>query len=225
MKDPFERIRVANPVPDPDRMPDDPESPAAKALMEQIIAMNTTGSRTGRLAKRIALIAAAILVLGAAAAAATVFRGGNVEPSPFSGDGWQLIVGEEANNESGTSYKVCHTFAPAEGLEASNGFGPSGCVTWPPEDPPNSIILDVVPVETAEGSVLFVDLSAEAFDTISTTTDGGETIDVEPFTMPQSGKQFAVVELPTGTRSATVQLLRRGTVIESRKVVVVPDPD
>jgi hypothetical protein len=226
MSDPFELIRLANPIPDPGQMPDEPVSPAEEALMEGIIGMKVDGSRVGTSGRKIALIAAAMLVLGAGAAgAAALFRGGNLDPAPFSGDGWQLIVGEEANDEAGTSYKVCHTFAPAEGLDETTGFGPSGCVTWPEDAPTDSTFIDVVPVGTPEGTVLFVDLSTGGFDVISTTTDGGETIEVEPFTMQGSGKRFAVVELPAGTRSATVALLDGdGAVVESRTVVVSPDP-
>ncbi len=40
--DPFHLIQIANPVPDPDRMPDGPQSASAQALIEEIIGMTTT---------------------------------------------------------------------------------------------------------------------------------------------------------------------------------------
>lgn len=213
------RARRANPV-HPDAFDGVATSTAGREMLQTIIHSETTPARvTQRLrVRRIALSVAALLVVTAAAAAATVFGEGNLDPSPISGDGWQLVLGEGENGKTGT-YKVCHTFAPAEGLEMANGLGPSGCVTWPPDVPPDAVILDAVPVETPGGMVLFVDLSAETFDTVSTTTNAGETIEVEPFRMPQSGKQFAVVELPGGTDSVRVDLLGDGgRVLESRKV-------
>jgi hypothetical protein len=55
------------------------------------------------------------------------------------------------------------------------------------------------------------------------TTDARKTIEVAPFRMPQSRKQFAVVELPAATRSVTVDLLDdSGAVIEDRSVRIGP---
>lgn len=219
--DPFELIRLANPIPDPDRMPDEPDMASAEALVEEIIGMNNTGSRTrnrGTRLRRTLLAAATILLLGATAAIGGVFEGGNLDEPPFSGNGWQLIVGEEANGENATSWKVCHKFAPGEGPKEANGFGPSGCVTWP-NDATDTIIMDAIPLTTPDGQdLLFVDLTGEQFDTVSVVLDDSSTIEVAPFAMPGSGKQFAVVELPAGANTANVQLLSDGTVIEDRTV-------
>lgn len=215
------RARRANPV-HPDAFGGVASSPAGREMLQAIVDSETMPAHAAQRprVRRIVLTVAALLIVTAAAAAATVFGEGNLDPSPVSGDGWQLILGEGENGTTGT-YKVCHTFAPAEGLEMANGFGPSGCVTWPPDVPPDAVILDAVPVETPGGMVLFVDLSDETFDTVSTTTDTGETVEVDPFRMPQSGKRFAVVELPGGTNSVEVELLGNGgDVIESRRVRV-----
>lgn len=212
------RARRANPV-HPDAFEGVATSPAGREMLQAIFDSESMPVRVTQRprVRRIVVAVAALLVVTAVAAAATVFGEGTLDPSPISGDGWQLIAGEGENGATGT-YKVCHTFAPAEGLEDANGFGPSGCVTWPPDVPPDAVILDAVPVETPGGMVLFVDLSDETFDTVSTTTNAGETIEVEPFRMPQSGKQFAVVELPRGTDSVKVELLRNGgDVVESRR--------
>ncbi len=49
--DPIHLFQIANPVPDPDRLPDGPDSASAQALMEEIIGMTTTETNmrpTGR---------------------------------------------------------------------------------------------------------------------------------------------------------------------------------
>jgi len=219
MKDPYELIRRANPIPNHDGMPDGPESPAARALLKEIIDMNVVRSQHRKASKRIVLLAATMLLLGAAGAVAGVFGEGNLDTPPFSGDSWQFIVGEGANDEAGTSYKVCHRFAPVQDPSDGNGFGPSGCINWPLESPSDSIVLSAAPVDTPDGRLLFLDLSAESFDTVSISIQGEDTIAVEPFRMPASGKQFAVAELPSGARSATVRLLSSdGKVIEQHTV-------
>jgi hypothetical protein len=216
-RDPFDVIRRANPAPRRSRTGTD-LGPRETRLMEEIMTMGDRASTGRRTRKRMPLIAAALLVVTATAAGAAVFGDGLVDTPPFSGDHWQLIVGEDANGDTGT-YKVCHRFAPAKAPDEGNGFGPSGCVTWPPNAPTERIIIDAVPVETPDGPLLFLDLSSTPFETVSTTTDGGHRADVQPFRMPQSGKQFAVVELPASTRSVTVRLLDRdGTLVEHRSV-------
>ncbi|MEX1005439.1 MAG: hypothetical protein WD156_08725 [Acidimicrobiia bacterium] len=219
MSDPFELIRLANPVPDPDRMPDEPDMASSEALVEEIIGMNNTGSKTRTRAKRLRrtlLAAATMVLLGATAAIGGVFESGNLDEPPFSGDGWQLIVGQEANNELATSWKVCHKFSPDEGPDEANGFGPSGCVTWP-DDATDTIIMDAIAFTTPDGQhLLFVDLTGELFDTVSVVLDDSPTVEVAPFAIPGSGKQFAVIELPAGADTAEVQLLNDGEVIERR---------
>lgn len=150
-----------------------------------------------------------------------VVQEGNLDTPPFSGDGWQLIVGEGPNPPTDT-YKVCHSFAPASGPNEANGFGPSGCVTWP-DDATDTIIMDAIPFTTPDGQILlFVDLTADSFDTVSVVLDDGSTRDVAPFAMPQSGKQFAVVELPADTNTIEIQLLDEDTMVESRTIDIEP---
>lgn len=217
--DPFELIRLANPVPDPDRMPDEPDMASAEALVEEIIGMDNTGSRTrnrARKLRRTLLAAAAILVLGATAAIGGAFEG-EVEPAEFSGDGWQLIVGQSPNGENATSYKICYVFQPPERTEA-NGFGPTGCVIWP-DDATDTIIMDAIPFATPGGKpLLFVDLTSETIDTVSVVLDEGSTVEVAPYALPGMGKQYAVVELPSGVTTADIRLIRDGAVVESRTV-------
>ena len=213
------RARKSNPV-HPEAFDGVGTSSAGRETVQAIIDSESVPGAVARRprVRRMVLSVGALLIVTAAAAAATVFGEGTLDPSPISGDSWQLIVGEGENGATGT-YKVCHGFAPAKGLEDGNGFGPSACVTWPPDAPSDAVILDAIPVETPGGMVLFVDLSDETFDTVSTTTNAGETIEVDPFRMPQSGKQFAVVELPSGTDSVKVELLRNGgDVVETRRV-------
>ena len=215
--DPFELIRLANPVPNPDLMPDEPDAASVEALVEEIIGMTDTRSRTRAKRLRRTLVAAAtILLLGATAAIGGVFGGGNLPEPAFSGAGWQLIVGQEANGDDATSWKICHRFAPDDPTE-TNGFGPSGCVTWP-DDATDTIIMDAVTFTTPNGSdLLFVDLTAQPFDTVVVVLDDGSTVDVAPFAMPGTRKQFAVAELPAGTDPTEVHLLEDGTVIEVRQ--------
>jgi len=228
--DPFKLIRMANPVPDPDRMPDEAEMASAEVLVEEIIAMNVKESRTRTRTKRLRrtlLAAAAILVVGASAAIGGSFQG-SIEPAEFSGDGWQLIVAQGPNPKApdgdpatATSWKVCHSWAPGAGTATeANGFGPTGCVTWP-DDATDTIIMDAVWFETPDGKPLvFVDLTSEMFDTVSVVFDNGSIVDVTPFVLPTTGKKFAVVEVPVGAATADVRLLDDGTVVESRTVVI-----
>jgi hypothetical protein len=171
-----------------------------------------------RWVRRTALAAGALVVLTASAAIAGAFRSGNLETPPYAGDGWQLIVGEEANGDSG-SFKVCHKWAPTdEAPNEANGFGPSGCVTWP-DDATETIIMDAISFNTPHGSesaLVFVDLTAEPVDTVVAILDDGSQVETAPFVMPQTSKQFAVLELPVGTSAAEIQLLKDGDVVESR---------
>jgi hypothetical protein len=226
--DPFELIRLANPIPDPDRMPDEPDMASTEALVEEIIGMTNTGSRTRTRTKRLRrtlLATATIVVVGASVAIGGSFQG-TMEPAEFSGDGWQLIVGQAPNPKgpepdpaTAENWKVCHSWAPGAGTATdANGFGPSGCVTWP-DDATETIIMDSVWFETPDGKPLvFVDLTSEDFDTVSAVFDNGSTVDVAPFVMPTTQKKFAVVEVPAGASSADVRILDDGTLLESRTV-------
>ena len=183
--------------------------------------------RPARRLKRTMLAAGAILVLGASAAIAGAFRSGMLDAPPYAGDGWQLIVGEEANPDSGT-WKVCHRWGPSdEPATDANGFGPAGCVNWP-DDATDTIIMDAIAFTTPYGNetdLLFVDLTADAVDTVVVTLEDGSTIDTVPFVMPQSGKQFAVLELPAGVRAIEVRLLENGEVVESRTTISILEYD
>lgn len=53
---------------------------------------------------------------------------------------------------------------------------------------------------------------------MSVVLDDGSTVEVAPFAIPGSGKQFAVIELPAGADTADVQPLKDGAVIERRDV-------
>lgn len=146
---------------------------------------------------------------------------GSLETAPFSGEDWQLIVGEGANNDEGTSWKVCHRFAPSEGASEANGFGPSGCVNWP-DDASGNVVIDAAFLTTPGGNdLLFVDLDNEPVDTVSVRINDGSQRDVAPFTMPGSGKQFAVVELPECFTGAWLQLARGEAVIDSRPLEAI----
>lgn len=136
-----------------------------------------------------------------------------LNPPQLSGDTWQLIVGEGPNPPQ-DSYKVCHRFAPAERANEANGFGPTGCVTWPDDDN-GSIIRDVVEVETPTGeTVLFIDLS-EGVQSVSINVPGSEPIDVDPYTLSESDKQYAVVEMPDGATPTSVEAVgSTGSVID-----------
>ena len=221
-QDPIDLIRDRNPVPDAHQLPDGPKSASAEALFEEIIGMSNTRSRTGpSRSKRIAVLAAAIFVLGATAAAAAIFREGNLPEPAFSGDTWALIVGEGANDEAGTVYKVCHKFAPPEGSNEANGLGTAGCEVVSLSDSADSVFVEIVAaVDTPEGVVLFVDLTIEPVAMVSVLLDDGSSIDVAPLRMPQSGKQFAAIEIAAdAAQSVTVRALDSdGRVMESRVV-------
>lgn len=221
-QDPFELIRDRNPVPDAHQLPDGPKSASAEALFEEIIGMTDTRSKTRpRGSKKVVLLAAAILVLGATAAVAAIFGEGNLPEPAFSGDTWALIVGEGANDEAGTVYKVCHHFAQPEGSNEANGLGTAGCEVVSLSSSADSVFVEIVPaVGTPAGVVLFVDLTIEPVAMVSVLLDDGSVIEVAPLRMPQSGKQFAAIEIADdATQSVTVRALdSEGNVMESREV-------
>lgn len=214
-------VRLANPVPDLDSMPDPTASARAEALLEGIVAMDIPTARQHRTRRKTALVlAAAMLVLGATAAWAFTQSGMFPDPA-FSGDSWKLTVGEEANGSTGT-YKVCHVFERREGANMGNGFGVSNCGNWGPTGTaaPGSAFVDIVPaIATRDEVVLFVDLTPKPVAKVTVVPDAGEPVSVRPYRMPQTGKQYAVAELPARATSAVVRMLDSdGRLIESRKV-------
>lgn len=219
-RDPVTLVRLANPVPDSDVMPDPTASARAAALLEGIVAMDIPTARHRTRTKTALVLASAMLVLGATAAWAFTQTGVFSDPA-FSGDTWKLTVGEEANGDIGT-YKVCHVFERREGANMGNGFGVSGCGDWGPKGTAarGSAFIDVVPaIDTGEEVVLFVDLTPKPVAKVVVVPDEGERVSVRPYRMPQTGKQYVVAELPKRATSAVVRLLDSdGRLIESREV-------
>lgn len=67
-RDPFDLIQRANPVPDPDRLPDRHDSASAWALIEEIIATAPeSGTRSRRRRRAALLVAASLAVIGVGA--------------------------------------------------------------------------------------------------------------------------------------------------------------
>ncbi|MEN8238138.1 MAG: hypothetical protein ABFR53_02930, partial [Actinomycetota bacterium] len=61
-----------------------------------------------------------------------------------------------------------------------------------------------------------IDLTVNPVDSVRFVRDNGDTVDVTPFRMPGSGKQFAVAELPYLEGSVTVEILdESGTVLQT----------
>lgn len=71
--DPIHLIRTANPVPDPDRMPDGPET-----LMEEILGMTSTQPQRRKRSRRVPILVLALVgtVIGTAAAASLFINPG-----------------------------------------------------------------------------------------------------------------------------------------------------
>lgn len=217
--DPVKLLQRANPVPVADVYAGGHRTAAARALVEDILGDHQREPATRSRPRRATLaLAAAMLVAGATAAWAYTFSGMFSEPA-FSGETWKLTVGEESNGPAADTYKVCYTFEPRLGANMGNGLGTAGCGDWP-STARGSAIIDVVPaVETNDGVVLFIDLTTEPIGTVSVVPNRGGSVDVQPYVMPQSRKQFAVVELPPNVRSATVRLLDLdGQLMERRTV-------
>ena len=128
----------------------------------------------------------------------------------------------------GNVFKVCHSFSPAEGPNDANGYGTSGCDVVSILEKADSVFIEVVPAIAApSGTVLFVDMATKPVAIVSALLDDGSTINITPFRMPLSGKQYATIEIPNDTtESVTVQALDDfGNVIESRTVTdVTPTP-
>ncbi|MEM9464271.1 MAG: hypothetical protein AAGA90_02805 [Actinomycetota bacterium] len=133
--------------------------------------------------------------------------GGFLDQPIFSGQGWQLDVGEERNPPTDT-YKVCHSLR-SSGDGTADGLNLSGCGNWPDPDRMDQYILDAVATLLPDGSgaVVFVDLGILDIDRVIVTADGIEIASTTPFAMPQSQKQFAAVELAEGTNTAIVRVV------------------
>ena len=150
--------------------------------------------------------------------------GGWLHEPAFSGDEWQLAVGEEANGASGT-FKVCHTFlATGEPPTQGNGLGTAGCSDWPSTIQPEVVIVHAAPaILTDDLVVVFIDLGTVPVETIVALHEDGSRADVTPFTMPRSLKQFAVLELPGGAATVTIQAVGNdGTILDSRDLTYLP---
>lgn len=164
------------------------------------------------------LLAAAMMVVGATAAWAYTMSGTFPEPA-FTGQSWKLTVGEERNGVAGETYKVCYVFERRVGANMGNGLGTAGCRNWP-SDINTPVITDLVPViDTPTGVVLFIDLSTRPVAKLQVEPDGAQAVDVRPYVMPQTRKQFAAAELPEGARRATVRAIDHdGNVIATRRI-------
>ncbi|MEN8040769.1 MAG: hypothetical protein ABFR95_04630 [Actinomycetota bacterium] len=145
--------------------------------------------------------------------------GGPFEAVPFSGDTWQFKVAEAATPGTGT-YKVCYTFVAPGEITDDSGLGVSDCTEHPAStqtSEPPTYFVDLVRVLDTEPAVVYlVDLTSSPVHTVRFTGAGGQVLDVDPFQMPASGKQFAVAEVPKGFNETTVELLNAtGGVLET----------
>lgn len=211
-------LASANPV-IVDRMSDSPSSAAAQALLEDILTMDQPQAPT-RLPRRrtTPVLVAAMLVLTATAAWA-MNQDGELPDPAFHGETWNLRVGESRNGAGSDTFKVCHAFERRAGANMGNGFGVAGCETLP-SDKIRPVIIDVIPA-VHEGQViaLFVNLTTVPVAKVSVTPDRGPTVEVRPYVLPQTRKQFAVAEVPDDVRTAKVLLFDfDGKVIERRTV-------
>jgi hypothetical protein len=221
-RDPVELVRSANPVPDHDQLPD---ASSPEATFEEIMIMKTqtpTTSVVRKRPRRVAMIAAALIALTTTAAAAVALSsGGNLDEPAFAGDNWELTVGEAANGDTNT-FKVCHKFVPADEPETeANGLGTAGCSDWPSATQPDAIIIDaVVAIHNDVSAVVFVDLGTVPVDVVAAVFEDGSRMEVDPFVMPQSGKQFAVVELPGGTAAVSLEAIGSdGAILDTDEVL------
>ena len=139
---------------------------------------------------------------------------GPFEAIPFSGETWQFSVSESANPSRAT-YKVCYSFfAPGEMTETS-GLGRSGCGDWPGDT--DQYFVSLGPAIEIDGGVAFlVDLTSTPVAKVRIVGSGDRLIEVAPFRLPESGKQFAVVELPHQWAPVIVEVLdEAGTVLDT----------
>lgn len=137
------------------------------------------------------------------------------EAVPFRGETWQFAVTEEINPSDGT-YEVCFVLTPIEGASGASWTSAPWCDNWPKSDPRlSSHLLGVHHgLATDTSYVMVVELNVEPVDRASIRGEGiDETI--EPFALPGSGKQFAVVEVPQTEGTVTVSALdQAGAVLD-----------
>lgn len=182
---------------------------ARSELMDSIKQANPNGERRRRRLLARAAVASVGILATAAAAWAVIPQGGNLATPPFSGATWALTVGEESNGDG--TFKVCRSFSPAgEKLQMGNSLGGSGCETSPVEVPTDGVITDVIRAfDTPTGVVVLVDLTKDTVSTVTVETDSGESHEVAPFAMPESGEKFVAVEVTNTATEISVSAYNR----------------
>ena len=143
---------------------------------------------------------------------------GGFEAVPFSGETWRFTVSEEINPSAGT-YEVCFGLDPVGEASETSAVGSPWCDDWPKSDPRIApYLLGVhyaLPSDTS--FVIVVELNDQPVDRVAIT---GEDIDetVTPFTLPGSGKQFAVVEVPQSDGTIAIAALdQQGAVLDQQE--------
>lgn len=134
---------------------------------------------------------------------------------PFRGETWQFAVTEEVSPSDGT-YEVCFALNPTGDTSDASWASTPWCDDWPKDDP--RIARDLLGVHhgpaTDTSYVMVVDMNVEPVDRVSIRGEGIDTT-VEPFALPGSGKQFAVVEVPQAEGTVTVSALNQaGAVLD-----------
>lgn len=172
-------------------------------IVTETMPTGTTRDRRRKLLVRGALVSLCV-VATAAAGWAVIPRGGNLSSPPFSGDSWELTVGEESNGNG--TFKVCRSFTPVgEDLQMNNSLGGAACETSPANAPKDDVITDVVRAFTTKtGTVVLVDLTKYPVSTVTIETDAGMSQDISPFAMPESREQFVAVEVVAEVRTIVV---------------------
>lgn len=150
---------------------------------------------------------------------------GDFEDVPFNGETWQFTVTEEINSSVGTN-EVCFSLEPLGAAANTAVVGPPWCDDWPKSDPRIApYLLGVhygLPSNTS--FVIVVELNDQPVDRITVTGDGVDET-VTPFTLPGSGKQFAVVEVPQSDGTITVAALdQTGAVLDQQEGIGRMDP-
>ncbi len=140
----------------------------------------------------------------AAASWAVLSGGRNLDDPAFTGDTWQLIVGEGSNGDG--TFKVCRSFFPPDSREIGldSAMGDSGCEVSPIGTPNQAITAIIPALATRSEIVLFVDLTKLPVAEVVIETDTGEAQSITPFVMPQSREQVAAAEIPDTSRTVSV---------------------